>query len=173
MIANSSGLCQVKEKKLFKLPTVHIATQRIENINHRDEKWSGKSLNTETGCNTHAQSLELVNIAINFHREPDSKTQADRTYFTVILLINSYKDYPQQGEHNHSSFFFKNQQSRIITRRTHRHNTNYTVQISNNSLRKTQTASNPEPKIDSKGRKNIMDGRVRNHTWKILHEEES
>jgi hypothetical protein len=38
----------------------------------------------------------------------------------------------------------------------------YTVQISHNSLRKTQTTSNPEPKVDSKGRVTIMDGRVRN-----------
>jgi len=33
--------------------------------------------------------------------------------------------------------------------------------------------SNPEPKIDLKGRKTIMDGRLRNHTWKILCEEDS
>jgi hypothetical protein len=38
----------------------------------------------------------------------------------------------------------------------------YTVQISNNNLRNTQTVSNPEPKIDSKGRVTIMDGRLRN-----------
>jgi hypothetical protein len=87
------------------------------------------------------------------------------------FINNLHKYYPQKGEKKHSSFFL-NQQYRIITRRTHRHNTNYTIQIFNNSLRKTQTVSNPEPKIDSKCRKTIMDGRVRNHTWKFLHEEE-
>jgi len=58
----------------------------------------------------------------------------------------------------------KKKQSKIITRRTHRHNTNYTIQIFNNSLRKTQNIRNPFPKIDSKEIKTIMDARVRNHT---------
>jgi hypothetical protein len=38
----------------------------------------------------------------------------------------------------------------------------YTIQISHNSLRKTKTTSNPEPKVDSKGRVTIMDGMLRN-----------
>jgi hypothetical protein len=36
MIANNSGSFQAKEKN-FKLSTVHIATQMIKIINHRDE----------------------------------------------------------------------------------------------------------------------------------------
>jgi hypothetical protein len=119
-----------------------------------------KILNTETGCNTHAQSSELVKHNNKFPQRTRPKTQADRACFTVILSINPYKDY-----HNKESItilFFKmptvqnNHQKNPWTQHQ------YTVQISHNSLRKTQTASNPEPKIDSKGRETIMDGRVRN-----------
>jgi hypothetical protein len=38
----------------------------------------------------------------------------------------------------------------------------HTVQISHNRLIITQTTINPEPKVDSKDRVTIMDGRVRN-----------
>jgi hypothetical protein len=50
-----------------------------------------KILNTETGCNTHAQAQSSSNIKINFHKETRPKTQADRASFTVILSINHAK----------------------------------------------------------------------------------
>jgi hypothetical protein len=77
-----------------------------------------------------------------------------------FLSINPCKYYTQQGEHNHLFFKVPTVQNNHHKKPQTQHQ--YTVQISHNSLRKTQTTSNPEPKVDSKGRVTIMDGRVRN-----------